>query len=366
MKVAIFHNYLDVIGGGEKLALTMARILDADLITTDVDLGLVRKMGFEDIKIISLGKTLKLPPLKQISASWMFRQADFSNKYDFFVLSGDWSVFAAKNNKPNMHYAHSVVRPFYDLKSVFKKRQGWIKKFFFSIWVFFHSRWFESCLNDVNLFVSNSRNVNNKLLEYYKKNSLILYPCVDCKKYYNKRSENYWLSVNRLYPEKRIELQLEAFRRLKDENLIIVGSYAFGDHAGKYYRSIMKNMPDNVRLFRNLEEEELIELYSRCKGLITTAMDEDFGMNVIEAFAAGKPVIAVNEGGYKETVKETTGILISPDVRELIMAIKNLDKKSVESCLCEAKKYDTRKFSEKLRKIAIEEYNLFHRKQLKE
>ena len=72
MKVAIFHDYIGAIGGGEKLVLTLAKGLGADVITTDVDMDSVKKMGFEEVKIISLGNTLKMPPLKQIDASFKF------------------------------------------------------------------------------------------------------------------------------------------------------------------------------------------------------------------------------------------------------------------------------------------------------
>jgi len=40
-----------------------------------------------------------------------------------------------------------------------------------------------------------------------------------------------------------------------------------------------------------VSEEKLVDLYSRCKGLICTDMYEDFGMTPLEAMASGKPVI---------------------------------------------------------------------------
>jgi hypothetical protein len=101
LKIAIFHDYIGAIGGGEKLVLTLARGLNADVITTDVDEDSVKKMGFEDVKIISLGETIKLRPLKQISASLRFAMCNFSNEYDFFIFSGNCAHFAARKHKPN-------------------------------------------------------------------------------------------------------------------------------------------------------------------------------------------------------------------------------------------------------------------------
>lgn len=119
MKIAIFHDYIDTIGGGEKLVLTLARELGADVITTDIDTDSIRNMEFGDVNIISLGKTVKLPPLKQISASYKFAMCDFSDKYDFFIFSGNWAPFAAKAHRPNLLYSHTPIRVFYDTYDIF-------------------------------------------------------------------------------------------------------------------------------------------------------------------------------------------------------------------------------------------------------
>ena len=105
--------------------------------------------------------------------------------------------------------------------------------------------------------------------------------------------------MNRIYPEKRIDLQFEVFRKLPEERLVIIGGYAEGDHAAKYYEKLIKNIPSNVEMRGAVTEEELIDLYARCKGLICTALDEDFGLTPVEAMASGKPVVAVNEGGLQ-------------------------------------------------------------------
>jgi hypothetical protein len=69
MKVAIFHDYFGAIGGGEKVVLSIAKILDADIITMNRDA--VRKID-STVRVISLEKTIKFPPLKQISARLIF------------------------------------------------------------------------------------------------------------------------------------------------------------------------------------------------------------------------------------------------------------------------------------------------------
>ena len=70
----------------------------------------------------------------------------------------------------------------------------------------------------------------------------IIYPPVDVSKFKFKEYGDFWLSVNRLYPEKRMELQIEAFRKMPDEKLIIVGGYSKGDHAEKYAKNISNKL----------------------------------------------------------------------------------------------------------------------------
>ena len=114
MKIAIFHDYFGNIGGGEKLVLTLAKAFNANVITTDIDQNSLDKLGISDIKFNSLGKTIKFPILKQISASIKFATCDFSHDYDYLIFSGNWTHYAAKKHHPNLWYCHTPVRPFYD------------------------------------------------------------------------------------------------------------------------------------------------------------------------------------------------------------------------------------------------------------
>lgn len=354
MKVAIFHDYIGAIGGGEKLVLTLARGLGADVITTDVDMDSVKKMGFEDINIISLGKTVKLSPFKQISASLKFAMCNFSEKYDHFVFSGNWAPFAAKRHTPNIYYCHTPVRAFYDLFDIFLERQSFFTSLIFIIWVKLHKRLYEYYLTYVIRIVANSVNTQNRIKKYLNRSSKVINPPIDVSKFRFEGYGDFWLSVNRLYPEKRVDLQIEVFRRLQDEKLLIVGGYAKADHASPYAESIRKNLPYNVELLGEVAEEELVRLYAHCKGFITTSIDEDFGMTPIEAMASGKAVVAINSGGYLETViNNSTGILVSQDINELVDAVRIISKNPAmfkEKCIKQAKKFDVDIFLTKMKK----------------
>jgi len=355
MKIAIFHDFFGTIGGGEKLVIELARGLKADIITTDLDKKNITRMKANDMKIISIGKPILFPVLKQITASALFSKADFP-KYDFYIMSGNWAIFAAKKHNPNLLYCHTPVRMFYQAYDFFKSIAPWWSKPFFAIWVKIHRRLLEKQLKHVQRVVANSENCKRRVKKYYKKESVVVNPPIIQYKF--RKFGDFWLSVNRIYPHKRIELQLETFRRLPNEKLIIVGGVTKGDHSEAYQKKIMKNKPENVTLLDELSEAKLEKLYGECKGFIATAENEDFGMSLLEAMSAGKAVVAVDKGGYKETmVNGKTGFLVKSEVDEIVKAIKKISlnpTKFRKTCEKRAEKYSTKIFVEKMRKIVYD------------
>jgi glycosyltransferase involved in cell wall biosynthesis len=357
-KIAIFHDYIGSIGGGERVVLMLARELKADIITTDVDGDSLGKLGYEDIKIISLGRTFKYPPLKQISASLMFSRCDFSKHYSFFIFSGNWAHYAARKHKPNMWYCHTPVRAFYDQREKMIARQpNDLRKLAASSWITCHA-WFDRrSIGDLERIIANSQNVEQRIRKAYDRSCTVIYPPVDTSRFRFKEYGEFWLSVNRIYPEKRLELQFDVFRRLPEQKLVVVGGYAQGDHAANYYHGLVKDMPENVEMRGAVSEEELIDLYARCKGLICTAVDEDFGLTPLEAMASGKPVLAVNEGGFKETVVSgKTGLLVEAKRDELVKAIKEICKdpqQYKDACRKRAADFDKSIFLDKIQKAIL-------------
>lgn len=354
MKIAIFHNFLDNIGGAEIVSLTLARELKADLYSTNINLEKIAKMGFSDIQVKSIGKVPLNAPFKQQLSLLRFRLLNLKNKYDFFIISGDWAMSGAVKNKPNLWYVHSPIREIWDLYEY--TRNNTVSPMFrpaFDIWVginrFFNRRY----INSVNKIACNSINTQNRLKKYLEKEAIVVNPPIETKKFFYRNNGNFWLSVNRLISHKRIDLQLKAFSRLPNEKLVIVGSYEQSSHFKQYADYIKKNKPANVEIRSWVNQEELINLYADCKGFITTASDEDFGMTVVEAMASGKPVIAPNEGGYKETVIDgVTGILIDEinedKLIESILKIGQEPQKYKEACIAQASKFSTKIFIEKI------------------
>ena len=385
MKIAVFHNYLDNIGGAEIVALSLARIFKADVYTTNINKEKIIKMGFSDVlpRIFSIGRLPKIAPFRQQLAFWYFRRLNLSGYYNFFIIAGDWAMSGSVNNRPNLWYVHSPLNELWAFRDYIRKSilSRW-KVSPYDFWVWFNRKLTLKYSKSVDVWVANSENTKKRIKKFYKKEAEIIYPPIICSDYFpgekeeereEKKEEvslkllkseglpkDYWLSVNRLISHKRIEIQLKAFSNLTEENLVIVGSYEKGASQFENYKSYLESiMPSNVKIFNWLAYEDLKIFYQGAKGFITSAKDEDFGMTAVEAMAAGKPVIAPKEGGYCESVISGVGKLVEDideyklekAIRELSSEIKFDSLKYKENCLKRASDFDISKFEEKIRKL---------------
>ncbi len=363
MKIAIFHNFMDNIGGAEMVSLTLARHFNAHLYTTNFDREKIEKMGFRDVipRITSIGTVPKNAPYKQQLTSYKFRKLKLKERYDFYIISGDWAMSAAVNHHPNLWYVHSPLNELWEFKKYIKETSlaPWQKPVF-EAWVALN-RWLTlRYARKVDHWACNSENTRDRVRRFYGANPEVIYPPIDTKSYHHRKNAGYWLSVNRLFKNKRVELQLDAFSRMKDKKMIIVGSYEAGSrHFEKYVQTITEKQSSNIEILHWVTRAELKELYANCTGFITTSFKEDFGMAAVEALASGKPVIAPDEGGYRESVVAGTGIRLSDTSPEAIEnAVREIESKIIgnplfyrDSCIAQAKKFDTAIFLQKIASI---------------
>ena len=130
------------------------------------------------------------------------------------------------------------------------------------------------------------------------------------------------LVVSELVRHKRVHVALEAARRARVP-IRVVGSGP--DHA-----ALQAAYPEAEFLGR-AGDEELVELYATARAVIVPSVEE-FGITVVEAQAAGRPVIAAAAGGALETVLDgRTGSLVKvDDVDAFTRAIEGIDKLDFE------------------------------------
>jgi glycosyltransferase involved in cell wall biosynthesis len=218
--------------------------------------------------------------------------------------------------------ARRLVRPFL----------GWLQ------------RWERSAADRVTGFVAISQAVQDRIRQYYGRESEIVHPPVDTSRFAPAVDhDDYYLIVSRLIPYKRIDLAVRAFTRLG------LPLWIGGD--GRDRASLEAIAGPNVRFLGYVPDEELGRLMARCKAFVFPGL-EDFGITPVQAMAAGRPVIAYAGGGALDYVREgVTGLFFreqTPD--SLVETVRRFDAAAFDpdTIRAHAGQFDVEVFKQKL------------------
>jgi glycosyltransferase involved in cell wall biosynthesis len=153
-------------------------------------------------------------------------------------------------------------------------------------------------------FAANSTTVRDRIHHFYGRDATVIHPPVAVDEFdaSGEKEEGHFLWTQRLVSYKRPELVAEAFRGLP-YRLTMVG-------VGPLEPRLRANLPPNVELRGWVSREELRSLFARASGFIHVA-EEDFGIAMVEALAAGLPIVGLDAGGARDIVRPgVDGILI--------------------------------------------------------
>ena len=170
-----------------------------------------------------------------------------------------------------------------------------------------------------DLYLAISTAVQDRIRRFYGRDSVVVGAPVDVDDITptepDDRSTFLW--VHRLVAYKRPEVVMEAFRDLP-YRLTMVG-------IGPLEQSLREGLPPNVELRSWVSREELVRLYEQAAGFIHVG-EEDFGITMVEALAAGTPVVALDRGGARDIVRrDIDGVLIEePNRSSLRQAIETV------------------------------------------
>jgi glycosyltransferase involved in cell wall biosynthesis len=202
-----------------------------------------------------------------------------------------------------------------------------------------------------DVLIGNSKSVARRISKAYRRDAHVIYPGVDLDRFSpNCVRESYYLTVARLVPYKKVELIVEAFNRLRLP-LVVIGD-------GPGWPAISRLAKSNVTLLRNKDDRAVSSYMERCKAFVFAA-EEDFGIAIVEAQAAGAPVIAYEKGGAMETVLHgETGILFGEqNVACLMEAVLRMESAypriSAQNCWRNASRFSKERFQTHL-KLLIE------------
>ena len=344
MKIAIFHDYFDKKGGGERLIINLARYLKADVYTGFIDKE--KTFDTKGIKVISLG--IKGPQLyRNIKIAKKFENLKLDG-YDAYIFSGVWCISAAKGHHPNVLYLHTPMRILYDLKQNFLEDANPVKRLALNKFIKYWTPKDRAYMSLVDVIAANSENVKRRVKKYYGtrlyKKTKVVYTGIETRKYKWKKDKGFYLSAARLDPVKRIDMIIEAFRKMPDKKLIVAGS-----GPDEIRLKGLARDSKNILFLGSVSDQKLLDLYSTCKATIAANKDEDLGLIAIESHASGKPIIAIKEGGFLETVKDgKTGVFFRTG--KILSAVNKLENIQWNHRYIQgtARKYDIGMFASKI------------------
>ncbi|MEK7130025.1 MAG: glycosyltransferase [Patescibacteria group bacterium] len=310
MKVALVHDHLNQIGGAEKVLEVFSDMFPkAPIYTLIFD---PKKIGsFLRGKKINESVISRLP-LSHLFFRWYLPLMPAATEgydlrgYDLVLSDSSGMAKGVLTHSKTIHicYCHTPTRYLWSDATVeidpLEKFPiiGRISQLFRS----YLRMWDRLSVDRVDYFIANSKFVAERIKKYYKKDSVVIYPPVDLSKcVMSEQQDKYFVIVGRMRPYKRFDLAVKAFNRLGIPLKIIGG--------GEELAHLRENAKPNIEFLGSLPDREKFEIISRAQALIHP-QEEDFGITAIEAMGCGRPVIAFDAGGAKETVVDgQTGVL---------------------------------------------------------
>jgi len=181
-------------------------------------------------------------------------------------------------------------------------------------------RYDKAAARQMKVLVANSRNVQERILRCYQRDSLVIPPPVQTNRFrVSSQDDGFFLIVSRLLGYKNIDLAVRTFSQNR-KRLVVIGD-------GPEREELERMAGPSVQILGRLPDAEVQSHFERCHAFVFPG-HEDFGITPVEAMACGKPVIALRKGGALETVVENeTGVFFdSIDQGSLSRAIQDLEK----------------------------------------
>ena len=345
LKIAVYHNLPD--GGAKKAIENIIAGLKSHGHKVDTysgesfrSLGLSEKSSFNKL----------LLPLN------LYRYKRFSQRLASKINKGDYDVGIITNSKilqhpyilkyikfPKLLISQEPLRSIYErnfqknyvYKRYYKGLAGRLVSLYSLLDNFVRERPDRENLRNADGLIVNSYFSKENFLSDYGILGKVVYPGVDTRIFKpsleNKR-ENYILSIGIYHLVKAHDLVIKALSFIPENKRPLLKILGFGNlDTSEKELQYLKNLRDSLGLEENVKFEKdflgnnIINYYQNAYLTIATHFLEPFGFAPIESMACGTPVVAVKEGGFRETVKHgETGLLIERDPKELANAISYL------------------------------------------
>ncbi|HVY53278.1 MAG TPA: glycosyltransferase [Gammaproteobacteria bacterium] len=370
LKVAIVHDWLTNLGGAERTILAIRETFpQADIYTSVYNKEKLPE--FHDVPVKTsflqgwpMAKTRHqfYSRLRQIA----FESFDFSD-YDLVISTSTGEAKGVLTSPKTLHigYIHTPTRYYWVDYEGYLAKPGFgllnpVVRLVLPRWIDSLKYWDFAAAQRPDVVMSNSQTVAERVHKYYQRDSLVLYPPVQTARFAQpKKSQDgdYFLLVSRLVPYKNVRLAVEAFNKHNDK-LVVIGD-------GSERKKLEAIAGPNVEFLGWADDQTVVKRVQDCRAFVFPT-EEDFGITVVEAMAAGKPVIAYKKGGATETVVEgQTGVFFDKQTPqalcEAVQRIKNMSFNN-EAIMAQAEKFSQTRFKNELLNIVEQSLAAYHNK----
>ena len=307
-RIALVHDYFVQMGGAERVAEAMHESFPSAPMYTSVALphSLPQRLRMADIRTSPLQH---LPSIERRFRHYFmlypFAVESFDlSQYDLIFSSSSGYAKGVRRRRNAIHvcYCHTPMRWVWRYDDyVARERFGTFARALLPAMLWPLRQWDLRAARQPNYYIANSRLVAQRIKKIYGREAHVIPPPIDVNRFHmSNEIEDYYLVLSRLMPYKRIDLAIEACKRM-NRRLIVIGD---GPD-----RSRLEKLGDDRIEFLGRQPDKVVNYYAaRCRALLFPG-EEDFGMAPLEANAAGRPVIAYRAGGAVETVEEeVTGV----------------------------------------------------------
>ena len=358
-KVALVHDFLLDVRGAERVFLALCDLFpEADLFTAVYD-ERGTEGRFADRRPATSFLQRTRPNARTFRAllplyPYAMEALDLRG-YDLVISSSSAWAHGVIADADAIHlcYCHNPFRYAWNAREVTLSKYDPLRRamlgFVFQRW----RQWDWIAAQRVDFYAANSETTRKRVKRYFGREADVLYPPVETTRFAPGPVGNDYVVLSELMPHKRIDLAVEAFSELQVP-LTVVGN-------GPDARRLRRIAGPSIRFTGRVSDDEAAALLSSAKALVVTATEE-FGIAAVEAQAAGRPVIALNEGGVRETVVEgETGVFFErPEPASLVEAVRGFDPLAVDpqACVDNAARFDVSHFRHGLRALvdrALEE-----------
>lgn len=334
MKVAIIHYWFITKRGGEKVVESLLKLYpNADIYTLFYD----EKIYGDSLKNYKIYTSILNTPLLRKYYQKIFplyptgiRSLKLKEQYDLIISSesGPAKGIQINNNAKHVCYIHSPMRYCWGYTEEYLKSMNPLIRPIANYFFMQLKKWDKSTIDNVDYYISNSKNVAKRVEKYYNRKAKVIYPPIDSNLFIEPLERNkktHFLSFGALTPYKKIDLLVDCFNK-NGKKLIIIGN-------GSEKEKLKKRAKQNIEFKGFLKEYELKNYIQNSKALLFPG-EEDFGMIPLEVMSYGIPVIAYKKGGALETVvenkikvSESSGIFFNQqNIESLQKALDNFNK----------------------------------------